>query len=501
MKGSDGMGKKRTRLVILALLISTIVGVLIWRENLLSHTSLVNEYVHIAVELMGSITAILISGLLFSDIKKWELDYSGIIIGFYMMGILDIFHSMCSPGTSFVFLHSLASLFGSFGVFVFIITNKYKVKVKLTKLTLLMITIISVFIGVGSMVFEDKLPIMVASGEFTLLAGIINIIGGVLFLLGAQFFYSCLKKRDDRLMQLFFVSIFLLGVGGLSFKFSELWSYSWWTWHFLRLIAQLILIGFIYIVYEENRNIIISQNEEIKGINKKLSDYSFTISHDLKEPVRSIRTFSQFIKDDYEDNLDEEGLDYLSRIIKASIRMAAMIDDLLELSRVGRMDIEFRKEDVGELLKEVEAELKVKMEETNTSITVGPLPVMVCQRVWIQSVLRNLISNSIKYGNLEKTEINIKYSETMTHYEFFIRDNGQGIEEDQHEKIFGLFRRAAKDKSSVGSGAGLAIVSAVIDEHKGSVAVECSEPGKGTTIKFTIAKELSNVHKRRKEDV
>ena len=243
-----------------------------------------------------------------------------------------------------------------------------------------------------------------------------------------------------------------------------------------------------------------TQLTEIKNINSKLNDYSFTISHDLKEPIRSINTFSQFIKEDYADKFDDEGLDYLSRIIKASKRMAAMIDDLLQLSRVGRTDVEFSNADIGEILKRVEAELIVIIEESHTTIIAEQLPVTICQPVWIQAVLRNLISNSIKYGNPEKTEINIKYSETYTHYEFFVTDNGQGIPGDQHEKIFGLFRRATQDKNSEGSGAGLAIVSAVIEEHKGSVCVEHSEVGVGTTIKFTIAKNLSNVKRRRKDD-
>ncbi len=230
--------------------------------------------------------------------------------------------------------------------------------------------------------------------------------------------------------------------------------------------------------------------KEIMEINKKLEDYSYTISHDLKEPIRSIRTFSQFINEDYVDKLDEEGKDYLNRIIKASTKMALMIDDLLLLSRIGKQNIEFMDVKISEIITEVIETLQQTIEEKNVTVTVKDMPVVACQPIWIKTVFQNLINNSIKYSDKTKTLIEISYQKQSEFHEFTIKDNGRGIEKDQFNKIFGLFRKAHQDRNIEGSGAGLAIVTSVMEQHRGKVWIDWSEPGIGTIIKFTIKKKL-----------
>lgn len=225
-------------------------------------------------------------------------------------------------------------------------------------------------------------------------------------------------------------------------------------------------------------------------INNKLENYSYTISHDLKEPIRSIRTFSQFISEDYQDKLNDEGKDYLNRIIKASTKMASMIDDLLLLSRIGKQDVDFVKTNIKEILDEVKDTLNQSIIENNIKINESQMPEIVCQSVWIKAVFQNLISNSIKYSDKEGPAIDISYRKVSGYHEFSITDNGQGINPDQHEKIFGLFRKAHQNRNIEGSGAGLAIVKSVIEQHHGKVWVDWSEQGKGTTIKFTIKDDL-----------
>jgi len=230
--------------------------------------------------------------------------------------------------------------------------------------------------------------------------------------------------------------------------------------------------------------------EEIKKINKKLENYSYTISHDLKEPIRSIRTFSQFISEDYTDKLDKDGQDYLKRIIMASTKMALMIDDILLLSKVGRIDIVFDKTEISAVIDEVKSLLQTSIEESNANIVMNNLPDIVCQDVWIKTVFQNLISNSIKYTKGKSPTIEISYQELKEFHEFAVRDNGNGIAEDQKDKIFGLFRKAHQDRTISGSGAGLAIATSVIEQHQGKIWVDWSEPGKGSIFKFTIKKNL-----------
>jgi light-regulated signal transduction histidine kinase (bacteriophytochrome) len=237
-----------------------------------------------------------------------------------------------------------------------------------------------------------------------------------------------------------------------------------------------------------------NQIYEMKSINKKLEAYSYTISHDLKEPIRSIRTFAEFIKEDYADTFNDEAKDYFDRIIRASTRMAKMIEDLLILSRVGRVDVEFKRVSTAELVDDVKDILRQKIKENNCSVIAKELPEIVCQPVWLKTVFQNLISNSIKYCDKEKTEIEITHCDFPKHHEFSFKDNGQGIEENQFDKIFGLFRKAHQDRNIEGSGAGLAIVASVIDEHHGKTWVDWSRPGEGTIIKVTIRKTDEERH-------
>ncbi|MCP4602300.1 MAG: hypothetical protein GY847_17580, partial [Proteobacteria bacterium] len=231
--------------------------------------------------------------------------------------------------------------------------------------------------------------------------------------------------------------------------------------------------------------------EEIESINEKLDAYSYSISHDLKEPIRAIRTFSDFISEDYTDKLDDRAKDYFSRIIKASDKMTRMIDDLLVLSQVGRKDMEFRAVSVLDLIEEVKDTLRHKIEETNTTISTHGFPTIICQPVWMKAVFQNLVSNSIKYNDKEKTHIEITCRDLPTHYEFAVKDNGLGIHKDYYDRIFALFNKAHQDRNMEGSGAGLAIVASVVEQHQGRVWVDWSKPKEGTIIKFTIDKSLS----------
>jgi len=236
---------------------------------------------------------------------------------------------------------------------------------------------------------------------------------------------------------------------------------------------------------------VVEQLNEIKNINKKLENYSYTISHDLKEPIRSIRAFSEFISEDYADTFDDETKDYFNRIIKASNKMALMIDDMLILSRVGRVDVHFTNTSISKVIEEVEDTLHHAMRNKNATLKYNAMPDIVCQPVWTKAVFQNLFANSINYSNKKETTIEIVYKEHRKYHEFAVIDNGKGIPKDQFTKIFGLFRKANQDKNSTGSGAGLAIVATILEQHNGKVWVDESTLDVGTTIKFTIQKDLT----------
>ncbi|MBN2379035.1 GAF domain-containing protein [candidate division WOR-3 bacterium] len=223
---------------------------------------------------------------------------------------------------------------------------------------------------------------------------------------------------------------------------------------------------------------------ELARSNESLEDFVYTVSHDLKAPLRAILGFSQFLVEDFARELPDEGKLYLERMSTSARRMERLIDDLLELSRVGRFKNPYEETDIEELLSETVATLSPGK---NVSVRVeGPMSRITCERVRIGQVFANLISNAIKYNDKEKTEIIIGNKDLGEEAEFFVSDNGPGIEEKHFEKIFKIFQRLSSDEG--GTGIGLALVKKIVEDHKGRIWVE-SELGKGTSFRFVLPKK------------
>lgn len=230
-------------------------------------------------------------------------------------------------------------------------------------------------------------------------------------------------------------------------------------------------------------------NRLLKKSNEELENYTYAVSHDLKAPLRTIKSFGSFLLEDYEDKLDETGQDYLNRMVKASSHMDAMIEDLLVLSRVGRQFTEIEKVDLNKLLKEILADLEATIKERSAEVVVDKLPTLSIHRVWKRQLFMNLISNALKFNESKKPKIEVLYGERDNDHLFKVRDNGIGIEEKYLDRIFNLFERAPTEKKYEGTGAGLAICKKIVEQHGGKIWVE-STPGKGSTFLFNIPKEV-----------
>ncbi len=236
------------------------------------------------------------------------------------------------------------------------------------------------------------------------------------------------------------------------------------------------------------------QNQEILQLNKLLSDknkelehFAHTVSHDLKEPLRMVSSFMQRLDEKYGDVLDEKAKKYIYYAVDGSERMGMLIDELLEYSRIGRIDNELELTDIGKILEKSERLNKAKLEELGGSIHWTKMPEIVCQKVPVQQLFNNLISNSIKYRKEnEPPEIYISFDEKMDEWLFLVTDNGKGISPEYHSAIFELFRKV-DGKSTAGTGIGLALCKKIVEEHNGKIWVE-SEMGKGSTFCFTIKK-------------
>lgn len=232
---------------------------------------------------------------------------------------------------------------------------------------------------------------------------------------------------------------------------------------------------------------------ELKEVNKELDAFVYSASHDLKEPLRGIETFSRFILDDYWDKLDDEGRDYLKRISASTSRMKNLIDDLLSLSRVTRAKNPHTSVDTQEVVREALKRVEPEIQERGIELKIREdLPVIYGDKVKLTEVFYNLISNAIKYNDKEKPIIEIDCPIPQPEKDevvVYVKDNGIGIKEEYFDKIFEIFRRLhARDEYGGGTGAGLAIVKRIIDEHHGRIWVE-SKVGEGTTFYLSFSRK------------
>ncbi|MBE9503962.1 MAG: type IV pili methyl-accepting chemotaxis transducer N-terminal domain-containing protein [Proteobacteria bacterium] len=244
--------------------------------------------------------------------------------------------------------------------------------------------------------------------------------------------------------------------------------------------------------FNDMTNSLNESRNELEKTNKELEDFVYTVSHDLKEPLRGISAFSQFIREDYEEKLDDKGRDYLKRIIKSCSRMRELIDDLLTLSRIGRTKNPFEEVDAKVLVEEVLNRSKHFIDEKKVVINVAEdLPVIYCDKIKMQELFANLISNAIKFIDKSPPVVEIGYEKRSGEDLFFISDNGIGIDKRYFDKIFEIFQRLNLKEDYKGSGAGLTIVKKVVEEHGGRIWVE-SLVGEGSTFFFTIPKRSNN---------
>ncbi len=238
------------------------------------------------------------------------------------------------------------------------------------------------------------------------------------------------------------------------------------------------------------RNKLEEKIDEVEKINKELDDFTYIVSHDLKEPLRGVKAFTKLLVEDYSPKLDQEAKNYITTISDSSSRMSRLIEDLLNLSRIGRIGSVEPDVDLNELLSDVKKDLAYSLEEKKVDLKLAKeFPKVTCDRVRIREVFTNLISNAIKYSKKDvKPIIEVGYSKKDKFYEFFVKDNGLGIEKEYYDRVFKIFQRLHAKGEHEGTGAGLTIVKKIVENHGGSIWVE-SEVNKGSTFYFTIKKE------------
>jgi signal transduction histidine kinase len=242
----------------------------------------------------------------------------------------------------------------------------------------------------------------------------------------------------------------------------------------------------------EEKNVEVGKQKDLlEAVNKELDSFVHTVSHDLRAPLHGIEGFANFLKEDYSSRLDKEGVDYLVRIIAGTRRMNKLIDDLLTLSRISRIMNPYEYVDMNELIQSVLLRIEFDIRKQNVLMKVANgLPTVYCDKIKMGEVFLNLINNAIKFSSKNasaRPTVEVGWNDREAAYEFYVKDNGIGIDKKYHSEVFGIFRRLHTQEEYEGTGAGLSIVKKVIDDHKGNIWIE-SEPGKGATFYFTLPK-------------
>ena len=235
---------------------------------------------------------------------------------------------------------------------------------------------------------------------------------------------------------------------------------------------------------------LVEAEEEIRKKNEELENFVYVVSHDLKSPIVSMQGFSSMLLNEYREKLGEEGGRYIERIRANASRMEVLISDLLALSRVGRVVGAFKDASSLDIVNRVCNGLKSRLEENRIEVFIGDnLPTIRCDGDRIYQVFENLVVNAIKFvGDNEKPKIEIGYEEKEEFHQFYVRDNGIGIDPKYHRKIFEIFQRLKEVEDEEGTGIGLVIVERIVKNHGGKVWVE-SQKGEGATFCFTLPRQ------------
>jgi signal transduction histidine kinase len=230
--------------------------------------------------------------------------------------------------------------------------------------------------------------------------------------------------------------------------------------------------------------------KEVERANLELKEFAYAASHDLKAPLRGIRSLAGWISTDHGEKLDDEGREQLNLLIGRVDRMQQLIDGILQYSRIGRVEEENTMVHLNELVPDI---IDLIALPENIQVTIdNELPVIKCGETQITQVFQNLLSNAVKYMDKPQGHIRVGCVEENGFWKFSIADNGPGIEKEYFEKIFEIFQTLSRHDDKGGTGIGLTLVKKIVALYGGEIWLE-SELGQGSTFYFTLPKQDTEV--------
>jgi PAS domain S-box-containing protein len=254
------------------------------------------------------------------------------------------------------------------------------------------------------------------------------------------------------------------------------------------------LVGFVKVTRDlterrKEQERALGDAQALKAVNAELESFTYSVSHDLRAPIRQIEGFAKILEEHLGDSLDPQVEHYLHRIQEGSQQMGRLVDDLLHLAQLGRQHAKHGLTPLDALVDEVLTSLRAEILERAITCRVGALPVLECDPGLMKVVFTNLLSNAVKYTRRsERPLIEIGQLVTDGIPVIYVRDNGVGFDMKYADKLFGVFQRLHRTEDFEGAGVGLAIVSRIIRKHRGTIWAE-SRPDQGATFFFTLGTE------------
>lgn len=255
------------------------------------------------------------------------------------------------------------------------------------------------------------------------------------------------------------------------------------------------IIGFLGVIVDITEKIKVEKEktlflERLNKSNEELARFAYVCSHDLQEPLRMVKSFADKIESHFGEKLinDEKGSKYLNFIIDGAERAQELIRDILEYSKLGTETKELENVNLNEVINSVKTNLALNFEEKKGKLIINNIPQVMGNKTQLYQLFQNLINNALKYVEADISPIiEIGFKNKKDHYEFYVKDNGIGIDKKFHDKIFEVFKRLHTKNKYQGTGVGLSLCKKIVENHNGKIWVE-SDLGIGSTFYFTLQK-------------
>jgi PAS domain S-box-containing protein len=244
---------------------------------------------------------------------------------------------------------------------------------------------------------------------------------------------------------------------------------------------------------EELEERVAQRTAQLEAANQELEAFAYSVSHDLRAPLRHIGGFSRILVEDFAAKMEPEAQQHLQRIEDGTRRMGLLVDELLNLARVGRHALKLQFGSLNSIIAEVVSLLQPDAEGRGVDWKIAKLPRVECDPILIRQVFQNLISNALKFTRTrERAVIEIDHRQQRGQTVIFVRDNGVGFDMKYTDKLFGVFQRLHRAEDFEGTGVGLAVVQRIVQKHGGMVWAQ-AELGKGATFYFTLSAETASL--------